>query len=625
MVNKNRVMLSVVGAVIVGSGIFCNFAFADNPQESEFSVTIAASETLVIPDSPVNLVVTPNANGVFSSGSFNVTAYTNNPDGYYVTMTTNNTALTSNTANVNTGTFPTIATLSANATESTFELNKWGISLDGGENYLPMVASKEVMNEDEATSAQGDVQAIGYATKLDLATVPGTYSTTIGFTITPKVVQPENPVPPSIHDDSTNYPADSLLRAYEVAYTNAHKPMYIETDDLTNYPIGWKPMEDGDTGDVRFAMQDIDMTITEDGETKTVCEWAEPSWANFTYVTSSTPYHYEMTTNYIDRALVMDLRDGKSYWVIKHADGKCWMAQNLDFDFQQGVALTSETTALYQINDSFNLYNSSNGYSQSSGIISWTPTGGTLTPDGNNEISTPSGYVYATPYAIDPGTWYWRNDPWHTSDGYNYGSQGFLNNFSSTSFGNPDPRDGTETHIGNYYNWGAAAATNNGAIDRTSYSTKDNLANDPQNSICPKGWRLPKVNLVDQRGDEDPDTLGFQTSNDFYALFVAYGLVNGTFNEYGIMNNSQNESNNDKIAVMAPFYFTRAGEGSYNTAYDTDDHGNYWTSTLAGDGACLQGEGNCAATFRIRSGFIEHFSTADHMNDAHFSIRCIAR
>lgn len=636
MVNKNRVILGILGSLAVGSGIFCNFVFADNPQESEFSVTITASETLVIPSSPVNLVVNPTADGVFASGSFNVTAYTNNPDGYYVTMTTENTALTSNTININTSTFPTIPTLSANATESTFELNKWGISLDGGTNYLPMIASKEIMNENAATSAQGDTQAVGYATKLDFGTPAGTYSTTLRFAITPKVAglpymcSDDNLAHDCSHDDGTTYPANSLLRAYEVAYTRAGKPMYIETDDLTHYPTGWKPMENGDTGDVRFAMQDIDMTITESENgaptTKTVCEWAEPSWANFTYVTSSSPYHYEMTTNYIDRALVMDLRDGKSYWVIKHADGKCWMAQNLDFDLQQGVALTSEKTALYQYNDSFGFYASSNGYSQSDGIISWTPTGGTLTPDGNNEITEPSGYTYdrstrvSTPYDIDPGTWYWRNDPWHTSDGYNYGTQGFLNNFSTTSFGNPDPRDGTETHIGNYYNWGAAAATNSGAIDFTSYSTEGNLANSPQNSICPKGWRLPKINNV---ADEDTGTAGIQTSNEFYTLFNAYGLVNG-LDKYDQIINSQNITNNDQIAVMAPFYFTRAGEGSWNTAFDTDEHANYWTSTLA-DAICMQGEGSCAATFRIRSGFIEPYSTADHMNDSHFSVRCIAR
>ena len=649
MVNKNRVILGVVGALTISFGIFCSNVLAENPQESEFSVTIAPSATLTVPSAPINLIVEPTAEGQFASGSFNITAYTNSPEGFTVTMATSSTALVSDTVSVTTGDPYTIPSLAASTTQANFTPNRWGISLDGGTTYIPMPSSDTIIDEDEETGASGYTQAIGYATKLDFGTVPGTYSTTINFTATANIVEPF-PDPGSINDSSpsgtgNNFPANSLLRAFEIAYIRAEKPMYVATNDTTHYPTGWKPMEDGDTGDVRFAMQDIDLTFTEEvagvSTTQNVCQWAAPSWANFNYASSANPTYFEMSTNYIDTALVMDVRDGKSYWITKHADGKCWMSQNLDFDYAAGQPLNSDTTALYQINDGFNLYTTNNGYSSTTvdgkTTIYWTPTGSTISVDANGKTIAPSGYGYSTPFSTDPGVWYWKNTPWYaaqsswSSEPFPYGSAAFLDKFSATSLDPLDNRNGTQTAIGNYYKWGAAAATNSGDIDQTVYDTSSNLANNPQNSICPKGWRLPKVNDVASIGDEDSGTQAFDTSNEFYALFVAYGLVNGTFNDYDYVKDREGGVS-DKIATIAPFYFVRSGFGdgdpNIGGAAATNDagaEGYYWSSTLAGDGACMQGEGNCAAVLRLRSDFIDPYEVYDHMNDTLATMRCIAR
>ncbi len=507
----------MAGAILIGFGIFCNFAFAENPQESEFSVTIEPSETLVIPGSPVNLIVNPTAAGTFGSGSFNVTAYTNNPDGYYVTMTTNNTSLTSNVVNVNTGVFPTIATLSDTVTESVFELNKWGISLNSGTTYLPMTASREIMNEDEATSAQGDTQAIGYATKLDLATVPGTYSTTIGFTITPKVVEPkkymcedDNLAHDCEHDDGTTYPANSLLRAFEVAYTRADKPMYVETNDTIHYPNGWRPMQSGEQiaggTEVRFAMQDISMTFTDNNVTHSVCEWAAASNRN--------------NNNYVDEALVMDLRDGKSYWIVKAEDNKCWMSQNLDLDLNSSTALVHATSDI--------------GWTSGNAQASWTPPTTLSSASG-------AGYAYYTPESYNPG------DKWVVTSGNNNDDVTYTTLADCITNSTTHAQDECRHyHIGNLYNWNAATAQDSSA----SLNYDDNAPD----SICPAGWRLPNAQ---------------DTTDDYNTLLEQSGIIyGGQFNTGGLQS-----------MRFSPLYFVRGGYVAYGDHDRVGKTGLYFTMT----------------------------------------------
>ena len=174
-----------VGAII---GIFAFNSTSVYADDVNMSVNLAASAALVLPSTPVNLAIEPTAEGRFSSGSFNVTAYSNSPAGYTLTMTTTSVDLTSDTYNAATETYPVISTLSDSVTASTFELNKWGISLDGGTTYIPMTTERTLADTTSTGAlANGEVTTIGIGTKLDLETVPGKYSTTINFAL---VAQP---------------------------------------------------------------------------------------------------------------------------------------------------------------------------------------------------------------------------------------------------------------------------------------------------------------------------------------------------------------------------------------------------------------------------------------------------
>ena len=45
-----------------------------------------------------------------------------------------------------------------------------------------------------------------------------------------------------------------------------------------------------------------------------------------------------------DAKQLIDVRDGKKYWIARLVDGNCWMTQNLDLDFVAGKELTSDTS-----------------------------------------------------------------------------------------------------------------------------------------------------------------------------------------------------------------------------------------------------------------------------------------
>lgn len=145
------------------------------------------------------------------------------------------------------------------------------------------------------------------------------------------------------------------------------------------------------------------------------------------------------------QSILVDVRDGKIYGVVKLADGKCWMNQNLDLDLSTDKPLTPNDSDVSS--------------------LKWTPERGTFAP----------------------GEWsHWKSDPDHP---YSY---------------NPG-----EKNIGNFYNWSAAVAENDTSyldIDPTGKAVPDFVScpivlshcyhynpdgRSAPDSICPRGWHLP--------------------------------------------------------------------------------------------------------------------------------------
>lgn len=208
-----------------------------------------------------------------------------------------------------------------------------------------------------------------------------------------------------------------------------------------------------------------------------------------------------------------DSRDGQDYYVAKLKDGNVWMTQNLGLSLASSVPLTSKDTDLNDMASA--AYQ--NGYSVSSGLISWTPTRSTIDFDG----------------AMING--------WANSNTEPYSA-------------NKTNRTGTgHNSYGNYYNWTAAIASNNS--ESLNSSTIDNGYGNPKNSICPKGWRLPTIATV-------PSMNEFSRINELYN--------NGSSDRYSDLVTSPLY-----FSVPGILPASREGYFSYEGKY-----AEYWSSTI---------------------------------------------
>ena len=215
-----------------------------------------------------------------------------------------------------------------------------------------------------------------------------------------------------------------------------------------------------------------------------------------------------------DEIQLVDDRDNRIYWVARLKDGNCWMTQNLDLDLSNSVTLTSLNTDLND-NSLAGAYAQGYTYDSATGLISWKP--GSSTGTWSNQP--------AYPYSKDRGKY--------------YPEQG------SSTIENETINDYHRLN-GNYYNWTAAIASNYSGdlVD----STYDDPGVNPQNSICPKGWRLPTISSVG-------------TYNEYSRLVSLYG--------------------NTQAKIMAsPLWFVRSGYVNYGDITNSDSLGYYWSSTV---------------------------------------------
>ena len=307
----------------------------------------------------------------------------------------------------------------------------------------------------------------------------------------------------------------------------------------------------------------------------------------------------DMTTNICESTTLVDeqntlqlvdTRDNKLYWVTKLQDGHCWMTQNLDLDLTSGIALTSETTDLND-NSLSGAYRLHYSYDSNTKVISWLPQNTTR----NYTTSTGTTWTgsHTKAYSLNPGVWYWNTNDNTLNCNYLTTT---CEDFAQTPYSN----NGAHGAVGNYYNWSAAIASDDSSS--LTEGTYDNINNNPHNSICPKGWRLP--------------TVSNQQSS----------IINST-NEFARLNNLYNEdkTNTDLAWVKAPLWFVRSGYIGYNGLDNiVNSTASYWSST---DYSYNGVYGGAYKLNFSKSGI----STANHAAgyfDGKFlgiSIRCLAR
>ena len=190
---------------------------------------------------------------------------------------------------------------------------------------------------------------------------------------------------------------------------------------------------------------------------------------------------------------LIDRRDNKVYWVTKMNDNNCWMTQNLDFEISEnGTELTPATSNVFATRTITKDLSGSGDYND----IFYLDGGDYYVPNGvgdlERDMETHATKLESTA-ELDP-----------TSEDWHY-------------------------HIGSLYSWNAATA---GSADETV------LIGEADESICPKGWRLPI----------QPGSIQMNRNYGIYKLFRAQREVQeSSHSEWGFGMSAIGQS---------PFYYT---------------------------------------------------------------------
>ena len=298
-----------------------------------------------------------------------------------------------------------------------------------------------------------------------------------------------------------------------------------------------------------------------------------------------------------------DKRDGKEYKIAKLADGKVWMTQNLDLDLDSSRTYTNEDTDLGW-NTQTNTYQTA----------SWIPSRSTYATATNNIHEWCQGGTYNAQYgyctqnntleSYDPGDLYWNTTASDYSDWNAYYSSCDYSTSTPSCDESLNPLStytsstGTQQyHLGNYYNWAAAIASNDASI--YGYSTGDTdmpfINLETNQSICPAGWTLPYANYNNNMN---------QPEGDFVDLWAEYGWTNN------------NGFSDISTIWSAPLYFAPTG-GFHGNFGDAGLGGYFWSSVAYDDD-----DARCAV-FGVGDG-ANPASYYDY-RQAGYSIRCLLR
>lgn len=408
------------------------------------------------------------------SGGFAVYAigYTNDTDGNNTLVNSSDSSLTIATGTADSGNTSNWAmklTAMENAATPTI-LNDYD-----DYNVVPDDYVKVASYPSTTTASASSMFKSAYAAYISLTQPAGTYEGKVKYVMVhpstgdaPKKKAPEPyPVDPCIaNPDCDATSGVTLQRAYEMAYTAAHKGMYEETTPGSNiyqYIDSWNDVAyQGQGREVRFLIQDM---------TPEIC-------ATATAINS--------------QALVLDIRDQSSYYIVKAADGRCWMQDNLALDAVANKANLSPTNTNATQAAIDNFKNGSDTAPQtgwSTGAVSYET----------------SSSVYNQPRIN-------------------------VESISTVPQGSSDPlKDLANTEqwkVGVYYNYCAASIGTYCYASDQGVDKNPNSAIDADQDICPAGWRMPTGGPI---GTASTTTEG---GGEYQTLANAYPSISGGDNQY---------------------------------------------------------------------------------------------
>lgn len=278
---------------------------------------------------------------------------------------------------------------------------------------------------------------------------------------------------------------------------------------------------------------------------------------------------YQDIDHYVERKLI-DMRDGKSYYVAKLADGNCWMTQNLALDLDPEKPLTQELSDITGERVVDMLKTATENYPAET-ELSGTTTGSFNL--GNYVLRVPTAYQECrigslTVNALDACR---ANVVYNvTGDAWKEVNEPIIGNFDAGDgareqvLGIDYEAKTYDAHyaIGNYYQFNAAAART-GGVGVVNTTTTD--------SVCPKGWKLPLGGS------------GFaETKGSYQYLMKQYGITSVVGGTTTYDDNAQGYN-----IAKKPLYIAMSGNISVTPGASTQSAvvGNmmsYWTSYARG-------------------------------------------
>lgn len=311
-------------------------------------------------------------------------------------------------------------------------------------------------------------------------------------------------------------------------------------------------------------MQDMTTDICKSTTTPTVTGISAGADINVTstggsYTTAiDTDGTHRGDTTLVPQKELTDKRDGKKYTIRKLADGNCWMISNLEFDIvptssKDTSAGTTPSTA-FSTNGTDKVTGTqitlTNADTDLNSISTWTPqvasqlygAAGTVYKTQRN--AGQGAYTEIAASATTATTWDQSGTDgirsFSSAAGYPsrlYSAKTAATpSFSTSNTGNPWQK------FGNLYNWTAAT------LGSGAKTTSDNQ--NAQDSICPKGWRLP------------PNT----GNGSFLNLLNAYNI------------GANNATNANKLTNF-PLNFLRTGNYAYDSGkvFGRTYGGSFWS------------------------------------------------
>ena len=169
---KTKSVLYVIGGILCAVFLSSASAFAE---QLDYEVNVQPSMTVTIPTTTVQLDIDP-ATAEFNSQNLSVSVGTNNPTGFTLTMSADDTSLTRQSG---TDTIPTLDPLDGGYTEDSFTVNRWGYKL-ATTNYLPFAKSIELDSNDGPTNNR--TSTVTFGAKANIQKPAGAYKLEIDFT-----------------------------------------------------------------------------------------------------------------------------------------------------------------------------------------------------------------------------------------------------------------------------------------------------------------------------------------------------------------------------------------------------------------------------------------------------------